>query len=337
MNSQIALPDGRTLSYVQAGADAGPVVTVLDGPCSRGLGWALAPTARELGIRLLIPDRPGIHGSAAKPGRTMADWPADQLGLLNALDIERTGVVTQSGGTGYGVAVAASAPQRLTALALLGGLAPMTSREARMDAGKQLRTAVFLARKAPLVLKAGLRQTFKKLPDSAIAQVPAADRPFLGDPLIRDIHLRTMREFLGNPDAAIEEIRLLARPWGITPPPAKLDTDRIVDGRTGRSAFAGSRPPRGRTARWGSTGNRRPGRRYLRARPSLPGRVAVRCRSLTDQTRGRLLYADVGGRLCAFCSDLDPRGSRCTNQHRVPARSTDRYRRFMRSWPECSV
>ena len=27
-----------------------------------------------------------------------------------------------------------------------------------------------------------------------------------------------MREFLGNPDAAIEEIRLLARPWGIAPP-----------------------------------------------------------------------------------------------------------------------
>ena len=285
MNSQIALPDGRTLSYVQAGADAGPVVTVLDGPCSRGLGWALAPAARELGIRLLIPDRPGIHGSAAKPGRTMADWPADQLVLLDALDIERTGVVTQSGGTGYGVAVAASAPQRLTGLALLGGLAPMTSREARMDAGKQLRTAVFLARKAPFVLKAGLRHTFKKLPDSAIAQVPAADRPFLGDPLIRDIHLRTMREFLGNPDAAIEEIRLLARPWGITPPPAGRDTDGTVDGRTGRSAPAGSRPPRGRTAGRRSTANRRPGRRYLRARPSLPGRVAVRCRPLTDQTR----------------------------------------------------
>ena len=51
-------------------------------------------------------------------------------------------------------------------------------------------------------------QTFKKLPDSAIAQVPAADRPFLDDPFIRDIHLRTMREFLGSPEAAIEEIRL---------------------------------------------------------------------------------------------------------------------------------
>jgi pimeloyl-ACP methyl ester carboxylesterase len=221
-DAHIELPDGRTLSYVQAGADAGPVVTVLDGPCSRALGLVLAPTASELGIRLLIPDRPGIHGSTAKPGRTIADWPADQLALLDALGIERTGIVTQSGGTGYGVAVAASAPQRLTGLALLGALAPMTSREARMDAGKQLRTAVFLARKAPFVLKAGLKHTFKKLPESAIAQLPAADRPFLDDPLIRDVHLGTMRDFLGNPDAAIEEIRLLGRPWGFAPPAADV-------------------------------------------------------------------------------------------------------------------
>ena len=49
-NAHITLPDGRTLSYLLAGADSGPIVTVLDGPCSRGLGRALGTTARELGI-----------------------------------------------------------------------------------------------------------------------------------------------------------------------------------------------------------------------------------------------------------------------------------------------
>jgi pimeloyl-ACP methyl ester carboxylesterase len=220
LDSTIVLPDGRALSYLLAGAEAGPVVTVLDGPCSRALGLILAPPTRELGIRVLIPDRPGIRASAAKPGRTIADWPADQIALLDALGIERTGLVTQSGGTGYGIAVAAAAPERVTGLVLLGALAPLTSRAARMDAGRQLRTAVFLARRAPFLLRAGLRQTFKKLPDSAVAQVPAADRPFLEDPLIREVHLATMREFLGNPDATIEEIRLLAKPWGVNPPPA---------------------------------------------------------------------------------------------------------------------
>src|SRR5450755_1615654 len=86
-NTHITLADGRTLSYLLTGASHGPLVTVLDGPCSRGLDRALAPTARQLGVRLLIPDRPGANGSTAKPGRAIADWPADQLVLLDALGI----------------------------------------------------------------------------------------------------------------------------------------------------------------------------------------------------------------------------------------------------------
>lgn len=217
-SAHITLPDGRALSYLLTGADDGPVVTVLDGPCSRGIGRALAPTAHQLGIRLLIPDRPGAHGSTAKPGRTIADWPADQLALLDALGIEHTGLVTQSGGTAYGIAVAAAAPRRVTGLALLGALGPLTDRAARKAAGKQARMAAFLSRKAPFVLRAGLKQAFKKLPDSAIKQVPAPDRPLLDDPFVRHVHLRTSAEILGNPGGTIEEFRLLARPWGVTPP-----------------------------------------------------------------------------------------------------------------------
>ena len=218
--THITLADGRSLSYLLAGADDGPVVTVLDGPCSRGVGRALAPTARELGIRLLIPDRPGAHGSTAKPGRTIADWPADQLALLDALGIERTGLVTQSGGTAYGIGVAAAAPARMTGLALLGALGPLTDRAARRDAGKQARAATLLSRRAPFVLRTGVRRAFKRLPESAIAQVSAPDRALLDDPFIRDIHLETSREILGNPDAVIEEFRLVGGPWGITPPPS---------------------------------------------------------------------------------------------------------------------
>ena len=217
--SDVTLPDGRTLSYLLSGADRGPVVTVLDGPCSRGVGRALAPTASRLGIRLLIPDRPGSHQSTAKVGRRITDWPADQIALLDLLGIDRTGLITQSGGTAYGIATASAAPERVTGLALLGALGPLTDRAARRDAGKQVRTATFLAQIAPFILQAGLQRAFKKLPDSAIAQVPQADRPFLDDPFIREIHLRTSREVLGNPAGMMEEFRLVARPWDVMPPP----------------------------------------------------------------------------------------------------------------------
>src|ERR1700723_443216 len=105
-DTKIALPDGRSLSYLLAGADSGPVVTVLDGPCSRGLGRALAATARELGIRLVISDRPGCHGSTPKPGRTVADWPADHLALMDELGAEKFGIGSESGGAPEGIAVA---------------------------------------------------------------------------------------------------------------------------------------------------------------------------------------------------------------------------------------
>lgn len=140
----IALPDGRTLSYLLLGADSGPVVVVLNGPCSRGLGRAAAPTARELGIRLVIPDRPGSHDSTPRPGRQIADWPADNLALLEALGVEQAGILAQSGGAPYGIA----AGERTTGLALLGALAPLSDPAARREAGKQLRTGAFLARRS---------------------------------------------------------------------------------------------------------------------------------------------------------------------------------------------
>jgi pimeloyl-ACP methyl ester carboxylesterase len=220
LNTTITLRDGRKLSYLLEGADGGPVVVVLDGPGSRGLGRATAPTARELGIRLVIPDRPGSHDSTPQPGRRIADWPADHLALLEALGVERAGILTQSGGTPYGIAVAAATAERTTGLALLGALAPLSDPAARREAGKQLRTGAFLARRLPFLLRAGLNRAARKLPDSAIAQLPEHERHYMDDPWIRDIHLRTSAEILGNPDALIDEIRLLDQAWGITPPPA---------------------------------------------------------------------------------------------------------------------
>jgi pimeloyl-ACP methyl ester carboxylesterase len=218
-DATIRLADGRTLSYAIAGADRGPLVVALDGPCSRGLGRAVAPTARELGIRVAIPDRPGAQGSTPQPGRRIADWAADHLALLDALGVERAGILAQSGGTPYGIAVAGTAAERTTGLVLLGALAPLSDPAARREAGRQLRAGALLARRLPTVLRAGLTRMAKKLPDSAISLLPDHERRFLDDPWIREVHLRTSEEILGNPDAMIEEIRLLAEPWEITPPP----------------------------------------------------------------------------------------------------------------------
>jgi pimeloyl-ACP methyl ester carboxylesterase len=216
-DTKIALSDGRSLSYLLAGADSGPVVTVLDGPCSRGLGRALDTAARELGIRLVIPDRPGSHGSTPKPGRTVADWPADHLALMGELGVEKFGIVTQSGGTPYGIAVAGAAPERVTAHSLLGALAPLAEKAQWRAAGKDMKMAAILSRRAPFLLRAGFKQQYKKLPDSALGLFKGPDAEVVKIPWVKELVVATTAELFANPDGFIEEVRILCKPWDITP------------------------------------------------------------------------------------------------------------------------
>lgn len=216
-HTKIALGDGRSLSYLLAGADSGPVVTVLDGPCSRGLGRALGTTARELGIRLVIPDRPGSHGSTPRRGRTVADWPADHLALMDELGVEQFGIVTQSGGTPYGIALAGAAPERVTAHSLLGAVAPLAEKAQWRAAGKDLKMAAILSRRAPFLLRAGFKQQLKKLPDSALGLFKGPDAQVVKIPWVREVFVATTAELFANPDGFMEEVRILCKPWDITP------------------------------------------------------------------------------------------------------------------------
>ena len=215
-DTKIALRDGRSLSYLLAGADSGPVVTVLDGPCSRGLGRALAATARELGIRLVIPDRPGCHVSTPKPGRTVADWPADHLALMDALGIERFGIVTQSGGTPYGIAVAGVASERVSAHSLLGAIAPLAEKDQWRAAGKSEDRGIHVTARA-VSAAGGFKQQYKKLPDSAIGLFKGPDAEVVQIPWVNELFVPTTGELFANPNGFIEEIRILCKPWGVTP------------------------------------------------------------------------------------------------------------------------
>lgn len=98
LTHRFVLSDGRTISYGLYGADAGPLVVVLDGPGSRGLGRAMSPAAARLGIKLLLPDRGGFGHSTPTPGRSFAEVANDLLALVDLLAVRRFGIVAQSGG-----------------------------------------------------------------------------------------------------------------------------------------------------------------------------------------------------------------------------------------------
>src|SRR4051812_11863004 len=149
--STVSLPDGRTLGWTAFGGADGPAVLVLDGPGSRGLPRAASPIARELGIRLVAPDRPGFGASDPAPTDSHAATAADLVVLMDELGHDRFGVLGQSGGTPFALGVAAAAGQRVTGLAFVGAIVPLGERGALDDVSGPMLTMFKVARRAPFL------------------------------------------------------------------------------------------------------------------------------------------------------------------------------------------
>jgi pimeloyl-ACP methyl ester carboxylesterase len=219
---EFPLADGRTLGYGLYGASDGPLVVVLDGPGSRGLTRAIASPAAQLGIKLLAPDRPGFGCSSPVRERSITAISGDLLALVDHLRFRRFGLIAQSGGTPYALAVAAAAGDRVTGLAFIGGMAPLDEPHALQDVARPVRIAFVLARRAPWVLRLFLnglaRQTAKDREAVArkfAANMPPADRRVLADPTLWAIHASSSAEIVSRPAALAREMRMLVRPWSI--------------------------------------------------------------------------------------------------------------------------
>src|SRR5918996_2548258 len=123
-------PDGRTLSYVEAGNQDGPVLLSQHGTPGAGrLYRSEIQGAERLGARLVAYSRPGYDGSTANPGRSVADAAADVAALLDTLGAGRFATYGWSGGGPHALACAALLPERCAAAATIAGAAPSDQRD----------------------------------------------------------------------------------------------------------------------------------------------------------------------------------------------------------------
>jgi pimeloyl-ACP methyl ester carboxylesterase len=117
--------DGRTLTVYDAGASDGPVILYHHGTPSTGAPlqtWLDDVQAR--GARLISYDRPGYGDSTPAPERNVAGAAADAAAIMDALGVERFVTWGVSGGGPHTLACAALLPDRVAAVASLGGVAP---------------------------------------------------------------------------------------------------------------------------------------------------------------------------------------------------------------------
>jgi pimeloyl-ACP methyl ester carboxylesterase len=123
-STQITIDD-RTFTVYEHGRRDGPAVLYHHGTPTSGAPldhWLRDIDTR--GARWVSYDRPGYGDSSPMPGRRVGDAAADCAAILDALDIERFTAWGISGGGPHALACAALLPERCTAVAVLGGVAP---------------------------------------------------------------------------------------------------------------------------------------------------------------------------------------------------------------------
>ena len=116
---------GLQTNYLSAGPLDGPHSPVVlvhgSGPgVTAYANWRLTIPALSGELRVLAPDMSGF-GFSEKPGRySMDQWTAQLLGFLDALGIERASIVGNSFGGALALSLAATHPDRVDRLVLMG-------------------------------------------------------------------------------------------------------------------------------------------------------------------------------------------------------------------------
>ena len=218
VDDRVVLRDGRSVGYLDFGSPGQPgVLWCHGGPGSRFEPQGLAKAAGDAGLRLIGIDRPGYGTSTLQPGRSIAGWVEDALGVADQLGLERFCTVGVSTGGAYAIALAAQAPERVQGVVACCALADMRWADGKammsaagtreLWAAPDRQTAIAVAEK--LLGVDGSRMLSTGLSSDPL---PLADRAFLADPAFVAGFLVAFRAMFANGVQAYVDDRLADGP-----------------------------------------------------------------------------------------------------------------------------
>jgi len=224
----VTLNDGRRLGYAEYGVAAGRPVLWFHGTpgARRQLTPRSCDIAAELGIRIVMPERPGIGGSTPHLYGQIVDWADDMAQLTQTLAIDEFAVMGLSGGGPYVLACAHEMPERVVMGVPLGSVAPSIGPEAPQGGIVSL-----LRRLSPVIafgrgpLGHGLSRLVERLEpfadqamDLFMLTMPPGDRRVFSDAGTREVFQQDLvignRE--GGMQAMFNDMVLFGRPWGFS-------------------------------------------------------------------------------------------------------------------------
>ncbi|MCC5878139.1 MAG: alpha/beta hydrolase [Candidatus Sumerlaeia bacterium] len=211
------------ISVAQTGSRTGlPVVLFHGWPGSRLQRTPDRGLLRELDVRLITMDRPGIAGSGAQPGRQLVDWPPVMEAVADRLGLKSFHLVGVSAGAPYALACAHGIPHRLRSVSILGGLAPQPVMRHHAPIYQKARFFYTLIRHHPRVarwilhlMRRYLATATSPLPALVVRRLPASDQQALGDARFSRMLLRDFRRaFRKGIEGPFLDAVVLASDWG---------------------------------------------------------------------------------------------------------------------------
>ncbi|MFN2563601.1 MAG: alpha/beta fold hydrolase [Gemmatimonadaceae bacterium] len=215
------LPDGRAMGYAEFGQAGGrPLIFCHGFPSSRLAGQLLDAEARALGVRVIVPDRPGHGLSDFTRRRRVVQWADDVASLAAALRLDKFALLGLSVGGAYAAACAALLTDRVTSAGIASGWAPPGAPKSKP--GARLPFLPALGRSVRLLRRFSLSRAARRIAkdgarfvEKSTSYAPPADRAVLADASFRRVLVDDMREaFRQGARGPAREARVLNRRWG---------------------------------------------------------------------------------------------------------------------------
>jgi pimeloyl-ACP methyl ester carboxylesterase len=222
----VQLSDGAVVAFEEYGDPTGTPVLFCHGwPSSRTMGQLADQSARSLGVRIISPDRPGISGSSVHPDRKLSDWPGVVEQLVNELGLGEFRILAISGGAPYAYATAIAMPERVRAIAVVGGVIPFGELKDFEGLLPLYRWMLAFYRNRPQLL----RRLFRLAQPFLALRAPIRLRPLLlrmlllrpcdaaslrDDAAFEAVFESQRRAWRGSAEGVMIDAQIYAQPWG---------------------------------------------------------------------------------------------------------------------------
>jgi pimeloyl-ACP methyl ester carboxylesterase len=222
----VHLCDGAVIAFQEYGDPNGtPVIFCHGWPSSRTMAQLADEPARSLGVRIISPDRPGISGSSLQLDRKLSDWPSLVERLADNLELGEFRILAISGGAPYAYATAVVIPERVRAIAIVGGVIPFAELKDSKGLLPLYRWMLAFYRNRPQLL----RRLFWLARPFLSFRAPIRLRPVLlkmlllracdaaslrDDAAFEAIFESQRRAWRGSVEGVLVDARIYAEPWG---------------------------------------------------------------------------------------------------------------------------